>query len=137
MRQKIASVCEAFTGCFIQLMKAVYQAFEFLAKDQSWENVVLANPISFLDSMVPPLSGHKTYSGHMLITIRSDEKIALAKAFFQRFMSQSEAKNFLQTVPISYVLFTTADGNVEQFQTAYPFLTPIFSTPTATVLKIQ
>lgn len=121
----------------VYIPKTTYKAFEFLAQDQSWQKVVLANPISFSDSMVPALSGHKTYSGHMLITIRSDEKVALAKAFFLLSMSQSEAKNFLQTIPVSYVLFTNSDGNVEQFQTAYPFLTPIFSTPTATVFKTQ
>lgn len=119
----------------VYIPKTTYQAFEFLAQDRSWEKIVLANPISFSDSMVPALSGHKTYSGHMLLTIRSDEKVARAKAFFQRSMSQSEAKTFLQTIPITYVLFTNSDGNVEQFQTAYPFLTPIFSTPTATVFK--
>lgn len=117
--------------------KTTYKAFEFLAQDQSWQNVVLANPINAYDSMVPALSGHKTYSGHMLLTIRSEEKFALSKTFFQLSMTSSEAKKFLQTIPISYVLFTTTDGNVEQFQNAYPFLTPIFSTATATVYTVQ
>ncbi len=120
----------------VYIPKTTYKAFEFLAQDKSWQKVVLANPISFTDSMVPALSGHKTYSGHMLITIRSDEKVARAKAFFQLSMTPSEAKNFLQTIPIAYVFFTNSDGNVEQFQTAYPFLAPIFLTPTATVFKI-
>jgi hypothetical protein len=121
----------------IYIPKTMHEAFLFISKDPEWQHVVLANSTFFVDTIVPALSGHQTYSGHPLTTIRSAEKTERSKSFFQLSMNEAEAYEFVKTTPITYVLYTVWDGDVNTLQTTYPFLNPLYSTETAVVYSIK
>ena len=118
-------------------LKSTYDAYLFLGKTPPYTDVVLANPYSQSDVRVPALSGHQTVSGHMLTTIRSEEKDTMAKEFFGLTMKKELVIPWMNQQRITYVLLTSLDGNKTVFETRYPFLTPLYTTSTATVYTLQ
>lgn len=85
-----------------------------------YNDVVLANPNTNMDLLVPALSGHTTYSGHMLLTIRSEEKQLFGSQFFS--LNKPDAESWIKANNIRYVLFTSLDGDIKRFIQTYPFL---------------
>lgn len=104
----------------IYLPKTIHAMFTTLITTGRFDDVVLANPKTRMDAMVPALSGHTTYSGHMLATTRSGEKQDRASRFFA--FNLSDAENFIKSNNIRYILFTSLDGDVARFVRMYPFL---------------
>jgi len=121
----------------IYIPSSAYDAFRFIAKDPLWQHVTLGNPVSYTDTIAPALTGHKSYSGHPLTTIRSEEKKAQATAFFKLDMTEDQAYTFLKSIPITYVIYMVYDGDINVFRGTYRFLTPVFSSPGATVFTIK
>lgn len=136
LQQKLA-IADAATGSMYYLPKTTYTAFQFLEQTFPYDALVVGNPLSFMDTRIPALSGHKTITGQRYATIKYEEKKAKVNALFSLSLSQDDALVWLTSHHVTYVLFTQYDGDVSAFQSHYPFLTPIFSTPTATVFKIQ
>ncbi len=104
----------------LYLPTSIYDMFTALTSIGQFNDVVLANPKTHMDTLVPALSGHTTYSGHMLLTIRSGEKQANASQFFT--LNKPDAKNWIKGMDIRYVLFTPLDGDIKGFIQTYPFL---------------
>lgn len=106
----------------LYLPSGIYKRFTRLATLGSPNDVVLANPMTHLDAMIPALTGHTTYTGHPFATINSNQKRALASKFFQKQMSAEVAQAWLGKNHIRFVFFTELDGDKNQFQQAYPFI---------------
>lgn len=104
----------------IYLETPIYDMFTALQTAGRFDDVVLANPKTHMDTLVPALSGHTTYSGHMLLTIRGGEKQTLASQFFA--LNKPDAENWIQANNIRYILFTPLDGDIKRFTQTYPFL---------------
>lgn len=119
IQQKIKSQADTADRT-IYLPKPVYSMFTALSTAGTFDDVVLANPATHMDVLVPPLSGHTTYSGHMLLTINSGEKQTAASRFFA--LNTQDAAQWLKTNHIRYILFTPYDGDINNFILAYPFL---------------
>jgi len=111
------------------------EAYTFLKKQSPYTTVVLGNPETYTNYLIPALTGHVTVSGHPLLTIHADSKNAQAKAFFSLTMDVAAAKEWLAKERVTYVVLTDGDGSKEAFVQAYPFLTAVFSTPTAAVYQ--
>ena len=117
----------------VYLDREIYAGFKKLEKLGTEENIVLANSATAFDTLIPALSGHKTYSGHILLTINSGQKSNASAAFFQKKQTLVEGKKFISENKISYVFFTNLDGNPVDFQSYYPFLKLIFENKSVTI----
>lgn len=104
----------------LYLPTPIYEMFTALQAIGQFDDVVLANPKTHLDSLVPAIGGHTTYSGHMLLTIGNPEKQKDASQFF--LLNKPDAENWIKERNIRYVLFTPLDGDMNRFARAYPFL---------------
>lgn len=120
IQQKILSQ-EDVNNQTIYLSNTLSSMFTFLQTTGKFKDVVLSNPASHMDTLTPALSGHTTYSGHMLLTIDNTKKQDYARQFFSLVLP--DAKNWLIKNNIRYILFTHLDGDLKKFTTAYPFLT--------------
>jgi len=123
-------------GSPIYVAISTADAFSYLKSLYPPRVVVLGNTETNIDVIIPALTGHTTVTGHPLITINSEEKRATVKAFFERDMRPDVAKRFLARERVTYVLFTTLDGDHTAFTASYPFLNPVFATDTAWVYTI-
>ena len=88
----------------LYLYLPIYDMFSSLKTIGQSNDVVLANPNTHMDTLLPALSGHTTYSGHMLLTIRSQEKKLFAQQFFA--LNKPNALDWLKENNIRYILFT-------------------------------
>jgi len=104
----------------LYLSLPIYDMFSELKTIGQFNDVVLANPNTHMDTLLPALSGHTTYSGHMLLTIRSEEKKLFAQQFFT--LHKKDTLQWLKENDIRYILFTPLDGDINQFLITYPFL---------------
>lgn len=114
----------------------VYQAFAFLRSQGSFDDVVLGNPVSHMDAILPAFTGHVSYTGHPFATINNENKKAETMKPFQLTMTSGEAKSWLNENHIRYILFTKFDGDIKRFWLTYPFLRVLFANPEATVLSV-
>lgn len=120
----------------VYLPASMNEAFAFLERTKPYDAVVLANPLSFMDARVPALSGHRTVNGTVFSPSEEKKHQEAVDIFMQR-LSPADAKAWLDDHNVTYVLFTAYDGDVTVFRTSYPFLTPVFSTETATLFTVK
>ncbi len=123
-------------GSPIYIAKSTADAFSYLKSLYPPRVVVLGNTETNMDVVIPALTGHTTVTGHPLITINSDEKRAMVKAFFEKSMRNDIAQWFLERERVTYILFTALDGNPSEFEAHYPFLKRVFQTDTVWIYTI-
>lgn len=104
----------------IYLSTPIYEMFLDLRTTGRLDDVALANANTHMDVLVPALSGHTTYSGNMLFTIRGGEKQSFSSRFFT--LKTPDARSWLRENNIRFILFTALDGDINRFKEAYPFL---------------
>jgi hypothetical protein len=121
----------------VYIKSPVMQAFEFLSKEKIYDDVVLANPDSHIDNLVPAFTGHTVYSGHMLATIENSQKQTNAKIFLTGQMTDNEARQFMTRNRIRYVFLTSYDSMMMTFGHTYPFMKQLYGNSDATVYTIQ
>jgi hypothetical protein len=114
----------------------VAAGFDFLEKRDDFDSIVLANPATHMDTLVPALSGHTTFSGHQLTTIDNGKKQAEAAKLFSLGLGMPEAKQWLTTNNITYILFTFFDGDKTAFEEQYRFLKTVFSDQQTTIYSL-
>ena len=119
IQQKIQSQKDS-SDQTLYLSLPIYDMFSSLKTIGQSNDVVLANPNTHMDTLLPALSGHTAYSGHMLLTIRSEEKKLFAQQFFT--LHKKDALQWLKENNIRYILFTPLDGDIHLFLKTYPFL---------------
>lgn len=112
----------------LYIPETVYQAIAYLKNQRPFDDIVLGNPVSHMDALVPAFSGHTGFTGHPFATVANEDKKTQSRRFFAGLMPQEEAKQWLAGQSIRYVLFTQFDGD-----NTYPFLTREFSSTGATV----
>lgn len=113
----------------------VFQAFAYLKNQRPYDDVVLANPASHMDALVPALSGHVSLTGHPFATIANENKKRQSQRFFMRTMPDEEAKAWLASQNIRYILLTQFDGDATRFHDDYPFFRTVFSTESVTIFS--
>lgn len=118
----------------VYLPKNIYQGFTELSK-LPFDAVTLGNPASHIDVLIPPLSGHTTYSGHPLATINNDTKREDAQQFF--LLQKSDASLWLKRNNIRFVIVTSYDGDKEVFMKTYPFLLPLWANPDMAIFSVE
>ena len=133
LKEKLAPLKQT-NDILLFLPENIYQGFTQLSQ-LPFDAVTLGNPASHIDVLVPPLSGHTTYSGHPLATINNAAKQAAALRFFH--LQKSDASLWLKSNNIRFVLFTSYDGNKELFMKTYPFLRPIYANPDMTIFSVE
>ena len=120
----------------VYLDREIYSGFKKLEKIGGQNNIILANSVTSFDTLIPALSGQKTFNGHNLLTINSERKSNEAAGFFQKKLKPEEGKKFLSGNKISYIFFTDLDGNPGDFQNYYPFLKPVFENQSVTIFTV-
>ncbi|MFH0749480.1 MAG: hypothetical protein V1917_01020 [Candidatus Gottesmanbacteria bacterium] len=136
LQQKIPPAT-TYTDPLYFLPKSISNAFTYLSTQKPLSSLVLANPSSRMDMLVPVLGGHRTITGPQYATQNLPEKKAEVIKFFALEMEENETRRWLQSHHINFVLFTVYDGDRNAFQRTYPFLVPLFSSKTATVYGIN
>jgi hypothetical protein len=127
---------DSVSDMMIYLPNSVHEAFQFLEQVKPYGDVVLANPMSFMDLRVPALSGHRTVNG---TAFSPNEKTKRQETIdiFQKRMPANSVRTWFTNHRVRYILFTSYDGDGAAFQSTYPFLTPIFSNSAATVYQMS
>jgi len=136
IQQKVMQVTTQKNNYLQYLPTSTYDAFTYL-KTIPNHPIVLGNPVSHMDILIPAFSGKKTVTGPLYATINHDEKIENVTQLFTRTMTPNDARTWLREHHVTHLLFTMYDGDRELFATTYPFMKPIFSTPTAVVYDVQ
>lgn len=108
---------------------------EYLSRIYPYDDVALGNPATHLDTLIPPFSGHTSYSGHILHTIKNSEKQFIASQFYA--LSLPDPVNFLKSNKIKYVLFSKLDGDQARFEQTYPYLDNINQNPEITLYRVK
>jgi hypothetical protein len=119
----------------VYLPREVSEGFRALERLGSPDDVVLASPSRHMDSLVPALSGHTTYSGHLLATIDNAGKQDVARRFFALQLDRATAVSWIEKEKIRFVLLTRFDGDRRAFESAYQFLKPLFANSEAAVYE--
>lgn len=94
--------------------------------------VVLTDPSLPYDIIIPPLTGLRSFTGHIIHTLDNDAKQSLRQSFFAGYESSSEALNFLTTHSIAYII-TPSDSMV---MARYPFIRLTFRNETLSVYTV-
>jgi len=119
------------------LPQTTADAFAFLETQKPKNALVLANPTTRMDIFIPVLTGHRSVTGLHYTTVDADKKQNDAYKIFLCQTPSDEARSWFEEHHISFVLFTTSDGNVQQFEKQYPFLHEVFRTTTAIVYRVE
>lgn len=127
LEQKVSFSQDLEKSYTLYVPHSINKALESLRYKGGKHKVVLGNPITGFDTIIPALTGQKTYSGHILFTINASLKSTNASRFFTMSIASQEAYVWLKESGIDYVLFTKFDGDLVRFERAYPFLIPIQS----------
>lgn len=120
----------------LYLPSDVYQAFVYVRNQGSFDDIVLGNPASHMDALLPALTGHTGFTGHPFATIDNERKKNSVIKLYQLKMTGSEAKEWLITNQIRFILFTKFDGDIKRFWLNFPFLKVGYANAEATVLSI-
>lgn len=116
------------------LPKTIYDSLLFLRAQKPDDAIVLGNPVTSLDMLIPGFTGKRTYSGHFLMTINAKQKDKNVTDFLYKWTDQDLAKKFLTENNIKYVFWTKYSGDVNQIKRDYKFLRIIFENPDVSVL---
>lgn len=111
------------TDPLVYLPRDSYEAFTSLTGTGRYDDIVLANPVTHMDSLVPALSGHTTFAGHMLATVDNEEKQKQSGQFFTGLLSEDAALLFLKENAIRYIIASTK-YETTSLPRWYPFLKP-------------
>lgn len=133
LEEKLAPL-KRTSDILVFLPENISQGFTELAK-LPFDAVTLGNPESHIDVLIPPLSGHTTYSGHPLATTNNNEKRWMATRFF--LLQMPDAYTWLTKNNIQFVVLTRYDGNKELLMKTYPFLLPIYTNPGMTIFSVE
>jgi hypothetical protein len=118
---------------FAYLPTDLYKGLNALESLKPKDAIVIANPHTSMDILIPGLTGKKTYSGHILMTLNEKKKDVLADAFIYKWTDQKQAAKFMKENDISYLFLTSYDGDADQIKRDYKFLTVVYENPMVTI----
>ncbi len=117
-------------------------AYEYLSKDDVkflTSLTTIGNPSdTFLvlwpyNSIIPALTGQRSYNGHPLLTIHPSEKDVNAQAYFDQTMTSAQQKEFLINNTIRYIIAYSWQTNLKQIS----YLEPVKETDYLIVYKVE
>lgn len=113
----------------------LYQGLMHLRNLEPKDGVVLSNPSTSSDLMIPGLTGKKTYSGHFLTTYNAEVKDQKARKFFREWTDRPTTHAFLQENNIRFIFTTIYAGKelINEIKQYYPFLTISFQNEVVTI----
>jgi hypothetical protein len=120
----------------VYLPKEISEGFNILKKTGSFDDVVVGGSASRMDTLIPALSGHTAYSGHLLQTTDNAGKQAVVARFFKLQLDSATALSWLQKEKVNYVFFTNLDGNRSLFGSIYPFLQKIWENTSVIIYRV-
>ncbi len=109
---------------------------EYLKKTSELLDGVLCS--YYLGNLIPAYSNNRVYLGHPLQTPDFSTRTTLAEQFYSCALSQEEAKEFIYSNNIKFVVFSKQDvdkTNIKTKNCEYPFLYEVFSTDSSSVYK--
>ncbi|KKR11829.1 MAG: hypothetical protein UT39_C0002G0010 [Candidatus Woesebacteria bacterium GW2011_GWA1_39_21] len=141
-----------FTSFFIQLDRVLkvqnmlspyywnsndLAALDFLQKNYP-KNIVATYPFS---NYIPAISGNSVYFGHYFQTPNSVEKIAELTSFFNNKMSENEARSFLNSNNIDFVVWKNESELWSQFprldKPSYRSIKEVFKNQQVVIWKVE
>lgn len=115
-------------------------AFHYLPRD-TYDTLITAGKVMKPEDVAlvtwpynetfPALTGHRSYDGHPLLTIRAEEKTQNSEAFFSSHLSIDQAQTLLSENDITYVI-ARQDSPIRTF----PFLRAVFSDAEITLYRV-
>lgn len=115
-----------FQDPLIFMPEKIVDGFSYLSTRLPYGDIGIANPYTRLDNVLPALSGHTTYSGHMLATVNNEVKQSEVKQLYSLLYGANNAASWLSEKHIKYVIFTSLDGNRNAFESRYSFLRKVY-----------
>jgi hypothetical protein len=115
------------------LPKTLYDALLFLRTQEPKNAVVMGNPVTSTDMLIPGFTGKRTYSGHHLMTLNSEARDKNVTDFLYAWTDQNQAKKFLVDNNIKFVMWTTYSGDVNQIKRDYKFLKVVYENPDVSI----
>lgn len=94
---------------------------------------VLMDPALPYDSLVPAISGKRTFTGHPIHTLYPETKERLRVRFFSGLMNEAEAAQFMRDHTIIYIVYSP---NSTQKMPRYPFLTEVTANTTSSLYEV-
>lgn len=108
-----------------------------LLKNYSDNNSVLTGPNAQIGMLVPFLGSKRVYIGRELTTDHIKDKQLIADRFFRAEMTKEEAKSFLKTNNLGFVVLTYLDVYDANNLNQYTFLKPIIKNSVIAIWKVN
>lgn len=115
----------------LYLPTPLYKGLQILANRPPASDIVLANPVTYMDSIAPAITAHTGYSGHPLATIDPQKKRDEAARFFLGQMGIYEGQAWLKEKNIRYIISTSLDSGS---LTSYALPKPIYQNNEITIV---
>lgn len=87
--------------------------------------------------LVPVMTGKTVFVAHRTLSTQVPERVTLIDNFYRLNMPADAGKQFLSENHIDFVVFQGADQPTRIMMEAYPFLTPFYTSPTATIFTVK
>ena len=97
---------------------------------------VLTGPWSQVGLIIPVFSYKKVFVGRPISTNNIENKQAISDLFYSGKMTENEAKIFLKTNKLNFVILTSLDNYDINNINHYLFLKPVFINPLITIWKV-
>jgi hypothetical protein len=105
------------------LERPLYEGLMVLSKEPKDK---VAMGFNNLELLIPVVTGMTVYTGHHSLSYGYSEKIASVSDFYNNKMTENDAKTFLKTNNIGYILWRKRDNADPEFPRTYPFLAHFF-----------
>lgn len=117
------------------LPKDIITGFKFLKNLP--DGAVLTTPSQFLGVIIPTFSNKKVYIARPYATPNYEEKALKANRIYNPRMNHNEARQFLKSEKIKYVILTSIEGYDGKILYDYPFLREIYKNRDIVIFKVQ
>jgi len=111
----------------------LYKGLTYLKNNTLPDQIVLS--MTTLGNMIPAYSGNTVFLGHSISTLNYNQKLELAKTFYQGKMSPTRAKQFLINQKIDYIIVSYEENSLGNPADHYPFLKSVFTNSDITIFK--
>jgi len=96
---------------------------------------VLTGPYGGIGMFVPIFSHRRVYVSHQIGTPDIEKKQITSNLFFEGKMTDQEAKKFIDSNKVGFIVLTSYDNFDSKIISRYSFLKPIFNKPSITIWK--
>lgn len=120
----------------IYLPVQFYEGFNYLKNIGTLDSLVLANPYTTIDLIVPAYTGKRVFSGHFLLIKDQQKRNNDIRFFLSGKIGQKRSQEYLKENGVNYVIWTSLDGDFNQFKNNHPYLKNIFQNNLMTIFSV-